>query len=97
MKYVFIQKETDIFSGNENGNTLTLEFSADSISEMLEQFENFLKGAGYVIEGKLDIVDEDSDFNDYDDDDNDDGIFDDDIKPIPVSAAWPFDGKPGDK
>jgi hypothetical protein len=37
-----------------------IEFEAESLSNILEQFEMFLRGCGYVFEGQLDIV------NDFD-------------------------------
>jgi hypothetical protein len=33
-----------------------IEFTADSLSHVLEQFEMFLRGCGYVFEGQIDIV-----------------------------------------
>jgi hypothetical protein len=35
-----------------------IEFTADSLSHVLEQFEMFLRGCGYVFEGQIDIVDD---------------------------------------
>ena len=37
-----------------------IEFEAESLGSILEQFEMFLRGCGYVFEGHIDIVD---DFN----------------------------------
>jgi hypothetical protein len=33
-----------------------IEFEAESLSNILEQFEMFLRGCGYVFEGQIDIV-----------------------------------------
>jgi hypothetical protein len=33
-----------------------IEFEAESLSSILEQFEMFLRGCGYVFEGQIDIV-----------------------------------------
>ena len=55
MKYIF--KQIDDISG-ANAIT-TLEFSADTLSSVLEQFELFLRGAGFYPSGTLDFVDED--------------------------------------
>jgi len=55
MKYIF--KQIDDISG---ANTVTtVEFSADTLSSVLEQFELFLRGAGFYPSGTLDFVDED--------------------------------------
>ena len=45
----------------------SLTFSAEYLGDVLERFEQFLKGAGYHFEGNLDFVTFDSD-DDYDDD-----------------------------
>jgi hypothetical protein len=76
-----------------------IEFEAESLSNILEQFEMFLRGCGYVFEGQLDIV------NDFDEnheiicDDLDDvnqffdraseasRQLDEDVKP---TLIWPF-------
>ena len=48
------------FTGKEEGvsSTHTLEFRADSLTAMLEQYEMFLRGAGFYFDGNLDIVDD---------------------------------------
>ena len=33
-----------------------IEFEADSLSHILEQFEMFLRGCGYIFEGQIDII-----------------------------------------
>ena len=53
MKYVF--KQIDNYTPSET----TIEFTADSLMTVLEQFEFFLKGSGGYFNGKLDIVNED--------------------------------------
>lgn len=53
MKYVF--KQIDDYTPSET----TIEFTADSLMTVLEQFEFFLKGSGFYFNGKLDIVNED--------------------------------------
>ena len=35
-----------------------IEFEAESLASILEQFEMFLRGCGYVFEGHIDIVDD---------------------------------------
>ena len=40
----------------ENKSEVELSFSATTLSEVLEEFENFLLGCGYRFEGSLDIV-----------------------------------------
>jgi len=49
-----------------------IEFEAESLGSILEQFEMFLRGCGYVFEGQIDIVndfaeqDEECDLDDVD-------------------------------
>jgi hypothetical protein len=35
-----------------------IEFEAETLTDILEQFEMFLRGCGYVFDGQLDIVDD---------------------------------------
>jgi len=48
----------DIFRGDEKhvSSTHTTEFKADSLDTVLENFESFLRGAGFHFTGVLDIV-----------------------------------------
>jgi hypothetical protein len=59
MKYIF--KQIDNISGR-NAET-TVEFSADSLPEVLEQFEMFLRGSGFCASGVLDFVEEEDYYN----------------------------------
>ena len=52
MKYIF--KQVDNISGH-NAET-TIEFSADSLPDILEHFEMFLRGSGFHPSGTLDFV-----------------------------------------
>jgi hypothetical protein len=59
MKYQFKYIETDLY-GKENGKTMVMEFSADALSDILENFEYFLRGSGFLIDGTIDIIGEES-------------------------------------
>ena len=52
MKYIF--KQIDNISGR--CAETTVEFSADSLSDILEQFEMFLRGSGFLPDGTLDFI-----------------------------------------
>lgn len=53
-KFTFIREESSYV-----GNTKqTVEFAAVCLDDVLMQFEDFLKGAGFVFEGQLQFVDE---------------------------------------
>ena len=51
----------------------SLTFSAEYLGDVLERFEQFLKGANYHFEGNLDFVTFDSD-DDYDDEEPPEGL-----------------------
>jgi hypothetical protein len=34
----------------------TMEFEVDQLQDVLEYFEQFLRGAGYVFDGQIDII-----------------------------------------
>ena len=53
MKYIF--KQVDDISGH-NAET-TIEFSADTLSTILEHFEMFIRGSGFHATGTLEFVD----------------------------------------
>jgi hypothetical protein len=55
MKYIF--KQIDNISGR-NAET-TVEFSADSLTDILQHFEMFIRGSGFHPSGTLDFVDYD--------------------------------------
>ncbi len=49
-KYTFISEES------LNRSKITFEFEAVSLTDMLEQFEQFLRGSGFAFDGYIDIV-----------------------------------------
>jgi hypothetical protein len=104
-KYTFVYEHTDIFT-EKLVTKLTMETHADSLNSILEEFENFLKGAGFVIDGRLDVVsddykfDDEYEFDDETDDDNSDDIWndtDDEVTPSFDTADWPFETKESSK
>lgn len=48
-KYTFICEHWD-------GSKVTIEKESDTLSDVLESFEFFLKGAGFIIDGAVDIT-----------------------------------------
>ena len=54
MKYIF--KQIDNISGS-NAVT-TIEFDTDYLPDVLEHFEMFIRGYGFIVSGKLDFVSE---------------------------------------
>lgn len=55
MKYIF--KQIDNISGHNTETTV--EFNADTLDSVLEQFEMFIRGCGFYPSGTLDFVNED--------------------------------------
>jgi hypothetical protein len=39
----------------------TVEFNGDSLSDIVSEFEMFLRGCGFSFQGQLDLVDTDAD------------------------------------
>jgi hypothetical protein len=52
----------DMFRGEENGvaSKHTTQFRADELTTMLENFELFLRGSGFVFDGVIDVVNPDA-------------------------------------
>jgi len=59
MKYQFKYIETDLY-GKETGKTMVMDFSADVLSDILENFQYFLRGSGFLIDGTIDVIEEES-------------------------------------
>ena len=38
------------------GTKTTIEFESETLEDVLEEFAMFLRGCGYVIDGRLDVV-----------------------------------------
>ena len=64
-RYTFTCEHFDYnnFTGNEEGvsSKHTVEFRADTLETMFEQFEMFLRGAGFHFDGRLDVVNDEED------------------------------------
>lgn len=74
-KYTFSCEEKTLFGSGVN-RTSSVNFEADSLNDILEQFEMFLRGQGFDFEGVIDVVPVDDgsvDESGDDDDDDDDG------------------------
>lgn len=56
-KYTFTCEYVDM-TGQPDGSKITLEVQEESLTNVVEAFERFLKGAGFVFDGYLDIVDD---------------------------------------
>lgn len=66
-KYTFKQEFTPDFNpyGASVPSTITMELDGDlNLSQLLERFEEFLRGAGFQTQGYLDFVQDETEFND---------------------------------
>jgi hypothetical protein len=69
-KFTLIGEHTDL-QGNPDGSKMTYEFHCDYLPEVLEHFELFIRGCGFVPDGTLDFVKDepyyglDPDFGDH--------------------------------
>ena len=94
MKYIF--KQVDDISGH-NAET-TIEFSADTLSTILEHFEMFIRGSGFHATGTLEFVDYEDPYTtpkfecaeeNYEDDDvEDDDVEDDAVEDDEETHEW---------
>lgn len=69
-RYTFTCEHFDYnnFTGDELDNVAskhTTEFRADDLTTMLENFELFLRGAGFVFDGVIDVVNPDAEEIDF--------------------------------
>lgn len=86
-KFTFICQEDSIPFSDAVSSKRTTEFDADSLHQILEEFEQFLRGCGFYFEGQLDIINENIPIEQVEDN------FD--FSEIPQNN-WPFgDIKPG--
>ena len=59
-KYTFICEQDASPYGEVVESKRTVEFYADSLNQILSEFETFLRGSGYHFDGNIDIVEEES-------------------------------------
>ena len=57
-KFTFICEEEPMPFADAVSSKRTVEFKAESISDIVNEFEMFLKGCGFNFEGRLDLVQE---------------------------------------
>jgi len=61
-KFTFIcDNSYDLLGGDSRLNVTTKEFEGETLTDVLEEFESFLRGCGYFFNGQLDVVE-----NEYD-------------------------------
>lgn len=58
MKHTWTHEDKE-FMGDQVLSRVTLETEAEVLGEVLEAFEMYLRGCGYVFEGSITIVEDD--------------------------------------
>jgi hypothetical protein len=58
-KFTFVCQEESMPFVHSIQSKRTVEFNAETLDDILNEFEMFLRGAGFYFEGRLDIVNED--------------------------------------
>jgi hypothetical protein len=58
-KFTFVCQEESMPFVHSIQSKRTVEFNAETLDDILNEFEMFLRGAGFHFEGRLDIVNED--------------------------------------
>jgi hypothetical protein len=58
-KFTFVCQEESMPFVHTIQSKRTVEFNAETLDDILNEFEMFLRGAGFHFEGRLDIVNED--------------------------------------
>ena len=58
-KFTFICQEESIPFVNSVDSKRTVEFSAEALNDIMQEFENFLRGCGFYFNGRVDVVEED--------------------------------------
>ena len=77
-KFKFVSENRPFVDGDVS--ITTKEFDAEYLYDVLSEFENFLRGCGYVFRGQLDFVEDDEEtFDDEEDLDFSTPLFDDTI------------------
>ena len=93
-KYTFICEQESTPYSTAIGSKRTVEFRADGLNDVLDEFESFLRGSGFLFKGTLDIVD--NEFEEFEDTEPDWIVprekKDFDFSEIPQNN-WPFSMK----
>ena len=55
-KFTFICEEESMPFGDSFSSKRTVEFSAETLNEVVSEFENFLRGCGFSFNGELDFI-----------------------------------------
>ena len=58
MKFVLTGQHYNYLSLTDRrpGTKINMEFESETLEDVLEEFSMFLRGCGYVIDGRLDVV-----------------------------------------
>lgn len=71
--------------------TNTSEFTCETLDQVVENFELFLRGSGYYFDGHLDFIKSDLNVGEPETDSSDDDIFIGSVDDYPSNHAFSFD------
>ena len=58
-KFTFVCEEESMPFSDSVTSKRTVEFNAESLDQILGEFEHFLRGCGFYVDGTLDFISED--------------------------------------
>lgn len=58
-KFTFISEDVDL-NGYKTGSKTTKEFTCESLSDVINEFEMFIRGTGYNFEGGINFIENDT-------------------------------------
>jgi len=58
MKFTFIKTDSDNTPDEYKNGTLTMTTDTEDLSDVVQSFEQFLRGCGFFMDGRLDFVDD---------------------------------------
>jgi hypothetical protein len=97
-KYTFIKEANKDDWLEEGDSKITIEFNAIDLERILQEFESFLRGAGFTLNGHLDIVQEmewsETHGHEDDLDDIDQFFKKETTHQLNPDATWPFPNEP---
>lgn len=62
-KFTFISEDVDL-NGYKTGSKTTKEFTCESLLDIINEFEMFIRGTGYNFDGEISFIESDTDISD---------------------------------
>lgn len=62
-KFTFISEDVDL-NGYKTGSKTTKEFTCESLLDIINEFEMFIRGTGYNFDGEISFIENNTDISD---------------------------------